>query len=297
MPSTPVLGKITLVEGSTSTSTPPNIMEAKTGSIKQVRGRPKKNSTTNKSAPPVEAASWTGPQANALGHWYNTYVHCFQNAKNKDDVARGWQKVQLTLQLEMDVEYTVEQCKAKVQALRSLFSKLKAEEGQTGNSEKKTKRPNCFEFMVLYFGSKSGLNGKTLSDTEDGATMPQEDALDKFQSFIAASKNVVAGSSSSTVSSSDSLVEIDSDTDSLDDTVDGNKSDATIGKPPVKRVKLTEKQRADKMTQESVGLPPAAASKQSDSKLEKLEKLELKLKCVKTDVAGALENLGGRIGD
>ncbi|KAJ3409199.1 hypothetical protein HDU80_002435 [Chytriomyces hyalinus] len=288
MPSTPVLGKIAPVEGSISTSTTPvDITQANPGSVKQVRGRPKKNATTDCSAPPVEPASWTGPQAN--------------NAKNKDDIARGWHKIRLTLQLEMEVEYTVEQCKAKVQALRSLFSKLKAEEGQTGNSEKKTKKPECFESMVLYFGSKSGLNSETLGDTEDGATMPQEDVLAKFQTFMAASKNAVAGSSSSTVSSSGSLTEIDSDTDSLDDTVDANKSDSTIGKPPVKRMKLTEKQRADKMMRESIGLPPAAASKQSESKLEKLEskqeKLEPKPKRAKTDVAGALENLGGRIGD
>ncbi|KAJ3221672.1 hypothetical protein HDU81_010398, partial [Chytriomyces hyalinus] len=214
------------------------------------------------SAPPVEPASWTGPEANVLlHHWYDTFAYCFQNAKNKDEVVKGWNKIRLTLQLEMEVEYTVEQCKAKVQALRSLFFKLKAEEGQTGNLEKKTKKPDCFASMVLYFGSKSGLNGETLGDAEDGATMSQEDALDKFQNFMAVSKNAVAGSSSSTVSSSGSLADIDFDTDSLDDTVDGNKT---------------------------------AASKQSDLKLEKLEP---KPKCVKPDVAGALETLGGRVGD
>ncbi|KAI8843558.1 hypothetical protein BJ741DRAFT_591267 [Chytriomyces cf. hyalinus JEL632] len=287
MLSTPTLVKIAPAKGSSSTSTTPtDVTQAKPGPIPlKKRGRPPKNaaSGTDGSAP-AQPASWTASQVDALLRYrYDTFRSDFLDAKSKEAAAKGWKKVQMSLSVHMDVEYTVEQCKGKVMALKTLWSKLKAEEGETGNNEKRTKKPECFESMVLYFGNKSGLIGETLGDTEDGATMSQSDAQAKFQSFLSDSKSCVARSSSSTVSSSGSLADIDSDTDSVGDT-----------KTPVKRQKLTEKEEADNLTRESFGLPPVGASKQSDSKSAKPEP---KPKRVKPDIAGALENMGSRVGD
>ncbi|KAJ3248815.1 hypothetical protein HDU78_010269 [Chytriomyces hyalinus] len=60
----------------------------------------------------------------------------------KEEMADGWRKGQAALNVGMDVECTVEQCKAKVMALRSLWSKVKAEEGETGNLERRMKKPD-----------------------------------------------------------------------------------------------------------------------------------------------------------
>ncbi|KAJ3398407.1 hypothetical protein HDU80_008976 [Chytriomyces hyalinus] len=216
------------------------------------------------------------------------------SAKSKEGMADGWRKVQSAVNADMEVEYTVEQCKAKVTALKALWSKLKAEEGETGNSEKRTKKPDYFEWMVLYFGNKSGLSGDTLGDAEDGVTISQVDADAKFQRFMASnSRGSVAGSSTSTVSSSGSLAGIDSDTDSLGDTVDGDGSEATSSKTPAKRQKRTEQEEADMMTRESIGLPPAVALKQSETNPSKAEP---KPKQKKPDVAGALDNIGSSVG-
>ncbi|KAI8830643.1 hypothetical protein BJ741DRAFT_619456 [Chytriomyces cf. hyalinus JEL632] len=209
-------------------------------------------------------------------------------------MADGWRKVQAALNIEMDVAYTVEQCKAKVTALKALWIKLEAEEGETGNSKKRTKKPDCFEWMVFYFGNKSGLNGDTLGDAEDGVTISQVNADAKFQHVMAStSRDPVEGSSTSTVSSSGSLTDIDSDTDSLGDTVDGDRSNATSTKMPAKRQKLTEQEEANMMTRESIGLPPAVALKQSEMNPSKAE---LKPKQTKPDVAGALETIGSSVG-
>ncbi|KAJ3242706.1 hypothetical protein HDU77_010722 [Chytriomyces hyalinus] len=236
----------------TAATTPAQVMQAKSEAVPKKQGRPSKkaSATMDGSAPAVQAASWTTAQVESLlCHCYNSFHSEFMSAKSKEGMADGWRKVQAALNTDMEVEYTVEQCKAKVMALKALWSKLKSEEGETGNSEKRMKKPEYFEWMVLYFGNKSGLSGVTLGDAEDSITISQGNADAKFQRFMASnSRGSVTGSSTSTVSSSGSLAGIDSDTDSLGDTVDGDRSNATSSKMPAKRQKQTEQEEADMMT-------------------------------------------------
>ncbi|KAJ3241146.1 hypothetical protein HDU77_011021 [Chytriomyces hyalinus] len=233
----------------TASTTPAQVMQAKSEAVPKKRGWPSKNAsaTMDGSTPAVQAASWMTVQVESLlHHRYDSFRSEFMAAKSKEEMADGWRKVQAALNADMEVEYTVEQCKAKVTALKALWSKLKSEEG---------------------------LSGVTLGDAEDGVTILQDNADGKFQRFMASnSRGSVAGSSTSTVSSSGSLAGIDSDTDSLGDTVDGGRSNATSSKTPAKkRQKRTEQEEADMMTQESIGLPPAVASKLSETNPSKAE--------------------------
>ncbi|KAJ3221310.1 hypothetical protein HDU78_000532, partial [Chytriomyces hyalinus] len=132
-----------------------------------------------------------------LRYRYDTYVSEFLDAKNKDGVAKGWKRVQLMLNLDANVEYSVEQCKNKVSALKSLWLKIKSDEGATGNAEKQTKQPEYFEAMVLHFGNKSGLSGDTLGNAASESAVNSNEAAEMLK--IVQADDISACSSTSSI--------------------------------------------------------------------------------------------------
>ncbi|KAJ3237715.1 hypothetical protein HDU81_009098 [Chytriomyces hyalinus] len=211
-------------------STPMNTVQAEpsNSAASKKPGPPPKNATAaDGSGPATPPVGWTALQVEALlRHRYETFRSDFLDEKNKEIHTTGWKRVCAALNMDLVVKYTVEQCKSKVVALESLWGELQVEERGTVNSERKKKMPDCFESIALYFANKSGLNGETPAYIEDGAIIPQVDALASSQSFAANPliSSSSARSSSSTVSLSGSVANIDSN--KPEDELDGDISEA-----------------------------------------------------------------------
>ncbi|KAJ3240241.1 hypothetical protein HDU81_004380 [Chytriomyces hyalinus] len=274
------------------------------------RGRPPKNTPETKSS---STAEWTVPQVEMLLRYrYDTHVAEFLNAKNKDEVAKGWKRVQMLLNLDAGVDYSVEQCKNKVSALKALWNKIKAEENKTGNVEKRTKKPEFFESLVLYFGNKSGLSGDTLGDAASGSAVTSNEAtemlkvVDNISTVSNASITTIASTVVSNASDIASDIANSFDSDGLDSELDDAEDPAATTKslpndagtkPQHQRKwrKLNEEEKAGMLTAENMGLGALSENKPTKLKQQAADSANQQTrpaKRTKPDFGQALQGIG-----
>ncbi|KAJ3408429.1 hypothetical protein HDU80_005750 [Chytriomyces hyalinus] len=239
------------------------------------RGRPPKNTPETNSS---TTAEWTTPQVEMLLRYrYDTHVADFLKAKNKDEVAKGWKRVQMLLNFDAEVNYSVEQCKNKVSALKALWNKIRAEENETGNVEKRTKKPEFFDSMVQYFGNRSGLRGDTLGDAASESAVTSNEATkmllavqrdDISTNSSSASINTIASTALSNTSDFGNNFDIDGLDSEPDDDEDAaattkslSKNAAIEPKHQRKWQKLNEEEKAGKLTAENLGLGVVSENK------------------------------------
>ncbi|KAJ3234086.1 hypothetical protein HDU78_006053 [Chytriomyces hyalinus] len=269
------------------------------------RGRPPKNTPDTKGA---TTAEWTTPQVEMLLRLrYDTHVADFLKAKNKDKVAKGWKQVQMLLNFDADVEYSVEQCKNKVSALKALWNKIRSEENETGNVEKCTKKPEFFESMVLHFSNKSGLRGDTLGNAASESAVTSNEATkmvlavqrDNISTYSSASINTIASTAVLNASNIGNNFNLDSEPDDDEDSAPATNSlSKNAGIEPKhqrKWQKLDEEEMAGKLTAENLGLGVVAENKVAKQKQQATDdgnQQTQPAKQTKPDVPQALQGIG-----
>ncbi|KAJ3230252.1 hypothetical protein HDU78_008517 [Chytriomyces hyalinus] len=227
-------------------------------------------------------------------------------AKNKDEVAKGWKRVQMLLNFDADVNYSVKQCKNKVSALKALWNKIKSEENETGNVEKRTKKPEFFESMVLHFGNKSGLRRDTLGNAASESAVTSNEATkmllavqrDDISTYSSASINTIASTAVSNASNNGNNFDLDSEPDDDEDSAASTNSlSKNAGIEPKhqrKWQKLDEEEKAGKLTAENLGLGVVTENKVAKQKQQATDDSNQQTqpaKQTKPDVPQALQGI------
>jgi hypothetical protein len=115
---------------------------------------------------PHDTADWTATQIECLlKHHLQTHAEKFIDGRKKEDMILGWNEVKLEFNLDMGLNYSVDQIKSKFFALKKLHAKHNAALQATGNV-KPPETPNHWEVLHSYLGDRQGLCGLSLGSSD-----------------------------------------------------------------------------------------------------------------------------------
>lgn len=117
-------------------------------------------------------AKWTKETIVALMR-YRLQVHRsgFLEAKNKAKITHTWNLICQQINEDHKTNYTMLQCKSKMQILQKSYRDLMNAEKETGNKPCPPK-PEYWEEMLCFFGDRDGLSGQSIINSNELQEFP-----------------------------------------------------------------------------------------------------------------------------